>query len=127
MKTVFPLRVTSFYKFKDFDLGWLNERQKALEDLAQRLSIRGLIILGNEGINGTLSGRPEAVTDFKNELLTLLSIGEIVFKDSPAARHPFRKFKIQFRKEIVTLGKPEFVPQSDNVNHLPPDDWHAQP
>lgn len=118
--------VTAFYKFMDLAPSMLDgELQNLLNKRAQQLNILGLIVLGVEGINATVSApTPEALSEFKQFLLMTLGLTHMNFKDSVSQRSPFRRFVIKTRDEIVTLGTPELVPQSSQNHHLSPTAWN---
>lgn len=113
--------VTTFYKFvelSDQDVQNFNDELKAF---AKDNKILGLIILGVEGFNSTVSGTKENVNKLKEFLLNKFS--PITFKDSWSHKKPFRIFKTKIREEIVTLEDTTVVPKGYN-NHLSPDEWN---
>lgn len=74
--------------------------------LCESLELRGRIIIGDEGINGTVSGT-EAQTNLYMEAMQAdpLTSG-IEFKIDQVEAHVFPKLSIKVRREIVTLGLP---------------------
>jgi len=114
------IHVTSFYLFKEMTRERAQELEKRLRVFSS--SMRGLILLGTEGVNGTVSGSEESIAEFKQVLQSELD-AVIEFKDSVTDRHPFRAFRLRLRKEIVSLGRPDLVPQGPS-NHLSPKEWH---
>jgi UPF0176 protein len=117
--------IRSFYKFHPLISDQLTDLAAKIEARGEELGLRGLAIIGAEGCNATLSGEPEALRAFCNELLETLNIpGELSVKESYADLHPFRRFKVKVREEIVTLGKPEVLPLQSSHTHLSPEDWH---
>src|SRR5207237_224916 len=59
-----------------------------------------------------------------NFLVSRPEIGELDFKESRTAKHPFKRFKIDIREEIVTLKDKSAAPPPRN-NHLAPSEWQA--
>jgi UPF0176 protein len=120
--------VTTFYKFFDWPKSQNPEAHaRELESWCREHTIKGLVIVSSEGFNGTLSS-PQPMTKLKDHL-TSLSGSKIVFKDSfTNAANPFRRMKVKVREEIVTLGKTEITPKTENkpqgVKHLSPKQWH---
>lgn len=115
--------VFTFYKFKH--LTDLESYQKALEDRAAALGVRGLMILGEEGINSTVAAPSKEVMElFKNFLRTLFDSPDLIFKNSFAPSAPFRRFKVKVREEIVTLGTPDLFPDKAKNHHLTPEEWN---
>ena len=93
--------------------------------------LHGAIVVAGEGINGAVSGRPDAVQVFEEALRTGAALGGAaqgqVFKRSPCARDPFGRFKVVVKPEIVALGLPAFeaLPQPDQQDdsHVSPAQW----
>lgn len=142
--------VTAFYQFLDLSLpnlknqknsAWLRDlsatdpKTSPLDHLsglkeflvknAEHLEIKGLVILGCEGINSTLAAPSlEALDAYKLLLCECLQVSSMNFKDSQSGTPPFRRFVVKLREEIVTLGTPELVPQNDKNHHLSPREWN---
>ncbi len=97
---------------------------RAQRELCISLGLRGRILLGTEGINGTLAGSDEATSAYQDALRALPEFSDIVFKISHAETQPFRRLEIKARREIVTLGAGEELdPTQDTAPHLPPAEW----
>ena len=60
--------VISFYKFINW--GGISKRKKRLESFCKEREILGTIILANEGINGTISGKKESISEVVEFLKT---------------------------------------------------------
>ena len=118
-------RVTTFYCFFSMTSKQVSELQPQLKVFADK--IRGLIITGSEGINGTVAGSPEEISKFQgwlSEHLKTTGVDKILFKDSDSNFNPFRLFKVKVRNEIVTLGDTNIVPKSEmDSSHLSPEEW----
>ena len=119
--------VTTFYKFFDWSKNKnIEEHAAELENWCAQQNIKGLVIVSDEGFNGTVSS-PQPLTNLK-EHLNLLSKSKIVFKDSfTNAASPFRRMKVKVREEIVTLGDTAVSPKNEptqKVKHLSPKEWH---
>lgn len=112
--------VTAFYKFVPLPEADLEKIRTELADLGERLSMGGLTVLGTEGVNGTVAGPKEAITSWKQKIEDIA--GEVVFKDSTADEQPFKRWFVKIRPEIVSLGKPEILPNGKH-NHLPPEEF----
>lgn len=113
------LEVSAFYFFKSLNNEDLQRLECALSPFKSR-DVRGLILIGREGINATISGPAEAVASFKTIVQSFF--GDVFFKDFKAELHPFREFKIRRRREIVTLGRTDLVPSGPD-HHLTPAEW----
>lgn len=115
--------ITTFYKFAK--LSNLEKIKTDLETLGGRTQTLGLIILGAEGFNATVSSTSEnGLAEFKAGLSDYFKISDMMFKDSISHVSPFRRFKVKIRDEIVTLGTPELVPPEGINHHLTPSQWN---
>lgn len=117
--------ISTFYKFqKDLD----PENTKVFfEDLGSKTNSKGLIIVGTEGFNATVSSPTEKnLSDFQQGVREFFNVQDLFFKDSHSSVAPFRRFKVKIRNEIVTLGEPELSPYHlDGKNHhLTPEQWN---
>ncbi len=121
--------VTTFYQFFDWPNDLLiSEHAKNLENWCKDNQIKGLIIVSQEGFNGTLASLNK-LTSLK-EHLTSISKSPINFKDSYTTElHPFRRMKVKLRSEIVTLGDTKISPKTktpNGVKHISPKEWHER-
>lgn len=114
--------ISTFYQFKTLDPSQIESIKTSLEIHAVENAVRGLVLIGREGINSTISGSANGVAQVKRLVSELFP--EILFKDSEAKKHPFLVFKVKIKDEIVTLGKPNLRPESSTNNHLTPQEWH---
>jgi UPF0176 protein len=115
--------IATFYKF--IHLKDLENLKAKLKAEAQKDDIRGLIILGTEGINSTVCAPSrEQLENFKNYIRSEFSAPDLLFKHSSSETLPFRRFVVKIREEIVTLGTPELFPDSEKNHHLTADEWN---
>lgn len=99
-----PYQVLLYYRYVPLpDAEDYTERHR---ELCTRLGLRGRILIGHEGINGTVSGETTATEAYMETMRADPLTAEMVFKVDPAERHVFPKLSVKFRKEIVTLGLP---------------------
>lgn len=122
-------QISAFYYFKKLDgpeFGSLEQIKKTLETKALELNIKGLLILGPEGINTTCSSNTQGNLDlFKAWIVDYLKLGKVQFKDSYSDHPPFRRYKVKIRDEICTTGIPEMMPPETGLNHhLTPAEWN---
>lgn len=117
--------ITTFYKFVRFEPSRLNSVQKSLEEAATQCDIKGLLILGEEGLNATVCATTQDnLESFKQFVRDLVQDQNLLFKHSSAPKSPFRMFKVKQRSEIVTLGTPDLVPGEGKDHHLSPTEWN---
>lgn len=107
--------VTAYYRFlkiEDTDLV-----KTKLEEKAEEIGIRGLVILGTEGFNSTVAAKDtETLETWKQFICELFNVTNVNFKDSESDKSPFRRFKVKVREEIVTTGIPGIMPP-EGINH----------
>jgi UPF0176 protein len=116
--------VTSFYRFQALEDEKVKLLKSNLEQIAADSDLRGLCLLGREGINATLSGARAGLEQIKALVNGSFNEAAIEYKDSESARHPFHFFRIKVKDEIVTIGKPGFAPSTVKNYHLTPEQWH---
>ncbi len=111
--------VAALYQFTPLpDFKALQPQFKAFCD---ELGIMGILLLAEEGINGTVAGSREAIDKLKQFLLTRFD--NLEYKESWSDEMPFRRMKVRLKKEIVTFGTP--VNPSETVGtYVDPKDWN---
>lgn len=115
--------VTAFYSF--IRLSELPKIQSDLENKAEELNIKGLVILGEEGFNSTCAAENESTLQaWKQFIRDYFHKNQLFFKDSFSPKAPFRRFKVKIRDEIVTTGIPEIMPPEGKNHHLSPEEWN---
>lgn len=116
-----PFTVAALYQFRALsDPAALRE---ALLELGKRIHLCGTLIVAEEGINGTVAGSREAITEL-HEFLVNAGFDRLEYKESTASEQPFKRFKVRLKKEIVTLGVP-VAPREKVGTYLNPDEWNA--
>jgi len=97
-------QVLLYYRYVRIpDAAEYTERHRAL---CESLGLRGRILIGEEGINGTVSGETGATESYMAALHADPLTADLVFKIDPAEGHVFPKLSVKLRPEIVTLGLP---------------------
>jgi UPF0176 protein len=117
------IHVTTFYRFTPFSPKRVSGFKTGLEAVAKASGLRGLCLVGAEGVNATISGSAPAIDAAKKEILAQLT--DLEFKDSVCDKHPFNFFKVKIKEEIVTIGRPGMVPSQPKSNHLSPAEWRT--
>lgn len=95
--------------------------------LCEKLGFNGRIIIAKEGLNGTVEGTKEKITEYCNKLTSDSRFTDINFKRSPGTGRAFPKLSIKVRKEIVTggLGEEDINPQKLTGTYLSAADFHS--
>ena len=114
--------IAAFYKFTKISL--LSELQTEFYEFLDSLSIKGTVLLAEEGINGTVSGSSNSIDKFKNFLFEKDLLSESDFKVSTADFMPFPRLKVKLKKEIVTIGDCEINPGEKVGEYVDPLDWN---
>jgi UPF0176 protein len=86
------------------------------------LDILGTVIIASEGVNSTVCGGEDNISDFVERLSELLGI-RIEPKYSYAETRPFRKIDVKIKPEIVTLKKEVDIKLGVGT-HVHPSDWN---
>jgi UPF0176 protein len=117
------VRIAAFYKF--FRFPDYAARRQALAQKFCALGIKGSVLIAEEGVNGTIAGRPEAIDEALATLRALPGAEALEAKFSEAADMPFARLKVRLKREIVTMGVPGTDPNSLVGTYVKPEDWNA--
>ena len=118
------LNVVSFYRFVDLaDPVALGE---GLQSLCNERHLLGTILVANEGVNGMLAGSGDDIQTVFDWLGRESKFSEPMdARWTNAETAPFRRMRVRVKKEIVTLGRPDILPQRQTGRHVSPQDWNA--
>jgi len=86
--------------------------------------IKGTLILSREGINGTVSGKREGINALKAYLVDGLDFTRLEYKESIFEKQPFYRMKVLTKPEIVTLGRPDILPNEQAGTYVSPAEWN---
>lgn len=114
--------VNAFYKFVKVEDPQLLKVQ--LQELGNRYSLCGTILVATEGINSTVAAAPENMRQFILNLRADSRFSDLEIKTSASEEKPFYRFKVRLKKEIVTLGVPEVDPVNEVGTYIPPRQWN---
>ena len=115
--------IAAFYQF--VDLPDFVERKPALLACCEAHDVLGMILLAEEGVNGTIAGPPAGVHAVLDHLRAFPGMGGLQHKESFADTAPFYRMKVRLKKEIVTLGVPGISPTRMAGTYVKPEDWNA--
>ena len=115
--------VSAFYKF--VKLPQFAALRATLLDAARERQIRGTILLAAEGINGTIAGAPDDLASMMAFIRGLPEFADLESKESHAGTMPFKRMKVQLKKEIVTMGVTGLDPAHTVGTYVAPEDWNA--
>ena len=114
--------VAALYKFVEIDD--LLSLQSNLYEICEKNNIMGTILIANEGINGTISGKTNEINQTISLLKSDKRFTNIEIKYSSTDKQPFHRMKVRLKKEIVTIGLPEINPNDKVGTYVKPDDWN---
>lgn len=119
-----PFQVLLYYFYNHFPdpEGY---REEHIE-LCKRLNLRGRILVGAEGINGTVSGTPENCSAYQDYMDNHPLTAGLEWKVDEVDAHQFPRLSIKVREEIVPLGlkNQDFSPREVTGEYLNPTQWH---
>ncbi len=96
-------KTITFYKY--VLLKKLDFLKEYFQETCLQLSLNGRILIGEEGINGNVSGKLESVELFKTKIKTLSSFSDLTFREQNTYEQAHHKLVVRIRKEIVAFGK----------------------
>ena len=107
----------SCYKFVQLDN--LPERRTSIRRRAVELNLRGTVLLSAEGINLFVAGSPADVHAFVDFLKEDPRLADLAPKESYNDYQPFNRMLVKLKKEIISFGFPEVVPEVRTSPKLP--------
>ena len=116
-------KVFGFYKF--IKIKSLKKNKDLLQKFLTSNNIRGTIIIANEGLNGTVSGR---IKDIDKTIKKMKSL--FLFKhfdnnnESKSKFQPFQKPKVKIKKEVVPMNLMLNSKERNIETHLDPKEWN---
>ncbi len=114
------LILASFYKF--VYLSYPQKIKNLLFKKLNKLNVKGTIIIGDEGINGSFSVNKDEF----NKAIKILQDSipsKLEYKSQIVDFHPFLRFKIKLKKEIVTIGEKNLNPANNQSYYLDSNEW----
>ena len=115
--------VAALYKFSSINdpESLHNEIRKSLKSL----SISGTILVGEEGINGTISGTNSNIKKAIAFIQSIKGFAGLDIKYSESPKNPFIRLKIKLKKEIVTIGDRSINPNKIVGDYVDPKNWNS--
>ncbi|MGB7565897.1 MAG: rhodanese-related sulfurtransferase [Prochlorococcaceae cyanobacterium] len=116
--------MAAFYRFTALSADVLPALREQLQQLGRSSGVRGTVLLAEEGVNGTISGEPEAVETLLAALKAGAGLAELEVKTSWSAVASFQRLKVRLKREIVTLGVGGLDPARGAGTNVPPVAWN---
>ena len=123
-KPTIKYKVVAFYCFLTISKEQISYLREKLISCAKKYKIMGTILLAEEGFNGTVC----AYEDGAQRLIEILkSISEqrtFELKFSWTSAQAFRRFKVKWKKEIVTMGQPKLDLRKEVGEYIAAEEWN---
>ena len=113
-----PLAHTTAYQFLDFEEDETLRRN--LIETCEDLRLAGNITLAPEGINLSLAGSEDAVSQAEQFLLRESPFKQLQFRRSRMTEAPFSKLMVRFRSSLLPIRVDTPVARRRPGTHLPP-------
>jgi len=114
--------VLGFYKFKN--LKSLKKNKLILQKLFIDNNIKGTLIISNEGLNGTISGKSKNISLISKKIKSLFGIINFDSENlSKSKFKPFHKPKIKIKREVVPMGL-NIETKNKKTNYVEPSKWN---
>ena len=114
--------VAAMYKFVHLpDFRVLREK---LVQVCEKQSLKGTLLLAEEGINGTVAGGREGIDNLLCFLKQDSRFSDLEHKESFVSQMPFYRMKVRLKKEIVTMGVPDTDPNQLNGAIVDYKEWN---
>ena len=114
--------ISGFYKFKKiYDI---KKTKKLLIDIFNKYNIRGTIIIANEGVNATISGKNADIKSAIVKIRKILNLKKFDSENVSMSKYqPFHKPKIKIKDEVVPMGF-SLTSKNKKVNYIDPKKWN---
>ena len=118
-----PLLILLYYKYTVFEDP--EAYAQAHRELCGRLGLKGRILVAREGLNGTVSGAPEACRRYQEALEEDERTKGVHWKVDEGHEDVIPRLSVKLRDEVVSLGLAEddFNPIELTATHLKPEEW----
>jgi UPF0176 protein len=98
--------------------------QRFIKSELSSLNILGTIIIGEEGINGTISGNESSLNKAVTALKSINLFQNLDLKESYSTKKPFLRLKIKIKEEIVSMGLRDIDPTIQAGQYIVPEEWN---
>ena len=115
--------VAALYQFISVEdvTGW----QAKLRDICASCQLMGTLLIADEGLNGTISGRYDDMHRFLDWLLNMTIFSAPELKFAVHEKRPFHRMKVRLKKEIVTMGAKGISPTKQAGTYVAPQEWNT--
>ncbi|MDP6888501.1 MAG: rhodanese-like domain-containing protein [Candidatus Thalassarchaeaceae archaeon] len=117
---------TDFVNISGYRFVTLNDRDELREPfrrVCKELDILGTILLSHEGINIFLSGKQSSIDGFIAFLEQDERFINMHFRVSYSMDCAFRKMYVRLKKEIISMGREEIIPEQSTAPNITPSEF----
>ena len=114
--------VAALYKFS-----FIENPETLQVELRKKLKnnlITGTILVGEEGLNGTIAGDQANLKLALKYIKSIHGFFDLDIKHSESKKNPFARLKIKLKKEIVTIGDESIDPNKIVGQYVDPENWN---
>lgn len=116
-------KILLYYKYVSIE--YPKRVLKWQQQICRDLNLKGRILIGHEGVNGTVGGEEQAIERYKITMRKNPLFADIDFKESTGDASYFPKMEIKVKKEVVHMGiDPEQLTVENTGDHLNADEVH---
>ncbi|MFV1984736.1 MAG: rhodanese-related sulfurtransferase [Thiohalomonadales bacterium] len=101
-----------------------SDLRQPLLNVMSRNSVKGTLLLANEGINGTVAGTQKGINNLLSWIKQDPRLASVKVKFSYDNELPFYRTKVKLKKEIVTMGVEGIDPCKVVGTYVQPKDWN---
>lgn len=117
-------KILLFYKY--IAIQYPKRILKWQRQICTDLNLQGRILIGTEGINGTVGGEDVAIDRYIAIMREHELFADVDFKESPGDASYFPRMEIKVKNEICALGiNPDELTVQEGGVHLEPAEFHA--
>lgn len=117
------MQILNIAGYKFIALSNLEAVQAVLLAKCEELSLKGTILLSEEGVNITLSGSPHSIQSFQAYLNETTSFANMRFHETYSDGLPFKRLKVKIKPEIITLRQPGIDAIDSRAPSISPKDF----
>ena len=114
--------IAAMYKF--VHLPDFVKLRKKLIQVCEKQSLKGTLLLAEEGINGTVAGDRDGIDNLLYFLRKDPRFLDLEHKESFVSEMPFYRMKVRLKKEIVTMGVPDIDSNQLNGEKVDYKEWN---
>ena len=115
--------VFGFYKIKRIKS--LKKKKSLLDNYLIKKNIKGTIIIANEGLNGTISGKFLNLKNIINKIKKIFEISKFDSENNSKCKfQPFHRRKVKIKKEVVPMSLFISSRNKKKDNHIEPEKWN---